>query len=63
MVHQYKLNGYNIVLDTGSGAIHVVDDVAYEIIALFPTETEEYIFAPFSFVPVTNQMSDSLFES
>ena len=48
MVHQYKLNGYNIVLDTGSGAIHVVDDVAYEIIALFPTETEEQIISKIS---------------
>ena len=31
MVHQYQLNGYNIVLDTCSGAIHVVDEVAYDI--------------------------------
>ena len=35
MVHQYKLNGYNIVLDTCSGAIHVVDEAAYDVIALF----------------------------
>ncbi len=35
MIHQYKLNGYNIVLDTFSGAVHVVDDVAYDVIALF----------------------------
>lgn len=33
MIHQYKLNGYNIVLDTYSGSVHVVDDLAYEIIA------------------------------
>ena len=26
MIHQYKNNGYNIVLDVNSGAIHVVDD-------------------------------------
>ena len=32
MVHQYKLNGYNIVLDTCSGSVHSVDDVAYDII-------------------------------
>ena len=31
MVHQYKLNGYNIVLDTCSGSVHVVDDVAYAV--------------------------------
>ncbi len=37
MVHQYKLNGYNIVLDTFSGAVHVVDDVAYDIIAAYKT--------------------------
>ena len=32
MVHQYKNNGYDIVLDVNSGAIHVVDDVTYDII-------------------------------
>ena len=35
MVHQYKNNGYNIVLDVNSGAIHVVDDVTYDVIELF----------------------------
>ncbi|GFI44849.1 putative mycofactocin radical SAM maturase MftC [Lachnospiraceae bacterium] len=34
MVHQYKNNGYNIVLDVNSGSIHVVDDVVYDIIPL-----------------------------
>ena len=34
MVHQYKLNGYNIVLDTCSGSVHVMDDIAYDITAL-----------------------------
>ncbi len=43
MVHQYKLDGYNIVLDTCSGAVHVVDDVAYDIIALYPTTKPEKI--------------------
>ncbi len=35
MIHQYKLNGYNIVLDICSGSVHAVDDVAYDIISLF----------------------------
>ena len=35
MVHQYKLNGYNIVLDSCSGSIHAVDEVAYDIIFWF----------------------------
>ena len=35
MIHQYKLNGYNIVLDVFSGAVHVVDDAAYDAIAWY----------------------------
>ena len=35
MIHQYKFGGYNIVIDVCSGAIHVVDDIAYDIIAVF----------------------------
>ena len=34
MIHQYKNNGYNIVLDTNSGAVHVVDDLVYDVIGL-----------------------------
>ncbi|MBQ9151316.1 MAG: thioether cross-link-forming SCIFF peptide maturase, partial [Clostridia bacterium] len=45
MIHQYKLGGYNIVLDVCSGGVHVVDDVAYDIISLFETETREAILA------------------
>ena len=41
MIHQYQLNGYNIVLDTCSGAIHVVDEVAYDLIAGYKNEPEE----------------------
>ena len=45
MVHQYKNNGYNIVLDVNSGAIHVVDDVSYDVISLFEAHTKEEIVA------------------
>ncbi len=45
MVHQYKLNGYNIVLDICSGAVHCVDDVAYDIIAMFESKSKEDILA------------------
>ncbi len=45
MVHQYKLNGYNIVLDTCSGSVHAVDEVAYDIIGLYQEKTEEEILA------------------
>lgn len=43
MIHQYKLNGYNIVLDTYSGSVHVVDDLAYDIIALYENKPAEEI--------------------
>ncbi len=34
MIHQYKLNGYNIVLDIFSGSVHVTDDASYDAIAM-----------------------------
>ena len=43
MVHQYILNDYHIVLDTCSGSVHIVDEVAYDIIALYPEKKEEEI--------------------
>ena len=45
MVHQYKNNGYNIVLDVNSGAIHIVDDLVYDVIPLFETCTREEIIS------------------
>ena len=43
MVHQYKLNGYNIILDSCSGSIHSVDEVAYDIIAMYQEKSPEDI--------------------
>ena len=43
MVHLYQLNGYNIVLDTASGSVHTVDEVAYDVIDLYPTHTPDEI--------------------
>ena len=37
MIHQYKLGGYNIVLDSASGSVHAVDDIAYDMIAFYKT--------------------------
>jgi len=45
MVHQYKLGGYNIVLDTASGSVHTVDEVAYDIIAMYKTADTEQIIS------------------
>ena len=43
MIHQYKLGGYNVVLDVCSGSVHVVDEVAYDIIGLFEQQDREAI--------------------
>lgn len=43
MIHQYKLNGFNIVLDTYSGAVHCVDDLSYDIIELYEQKDKEEI--------------------
>ena len=43
MVHQFKNNGYDIVLDVNSGAIHVVDDVTYDVIGLFEEHSKDEI--------------------
>ena len=41
MIHQYKLGGYNIVLDVCSGAVHAVDDIAFDIISEFEDKPRE----------------------
>ena len=40
MVHRYKNNGYNIVLDVNSGAVHVVDDIVYDVIPYLEQDGE-----------------------
>ena len=43
MIHQYKLNGYNIVLDVYSGSVHSVDDLAYDVIKMYENNSREEI--------------------
>ena len=43
MIHQYKLGGYNIVLDICSGSVHAVDEVAYDIIGMFEGNDKETV--------------------
>lgn len=40
MVHQYRNNGYNIVLDVCSGCVHVVDDMVYDLVAVINRAVE-----------------------
>ena len=43
MIHQYQLGGYNIVLDVCSGSVHAVDEVAYDMIAMFEHHDRETV--------------------
>ena len=43
MIHQYKLNGYNIVLDVYSGSVHAVDEIAYDMIAMYEANDKQTI--------------------
>ena len=58
MIHQFKQCGYNIVLDVCSGSIHVVDDIAYDIISLFEEKSEEEIITEIKAKYVTANESD-----
>lgn len=48
MIHQFRLNGINIVMDICSGAIHVVDDTTYELIQMFENSSKEDIVSALS---------------
>ncbi len=48
MIHQYKLGGYNIVLDICSGSVHIVDDVAYDIIEQFENKDRDTVISEIS---------------
>lgn len=41
MIHQYKNNGYNIVMDINSGAVHIVDDVVYDVLPFLDEKKDE----------------------
>lgn len=53
MIHQYKSNGYNIVLDVNSGSVHVVDDVAYDVISMYENAEKDEIISK-----ITSQYPD-----
>ena len=42
MIHLYQNNGYNIVLDVNSGAVHVVDQAAYDVIGVLEEQNDAH---------------------
>ncbi len=66
MIHQYQLNGYNIVLDMASGSVHSVDEVAYDVISMYEEksrdEIKKIILEKYKDVPdVTGEELETLF--
>ncbi len=47
MIHQYKNNGYNIVMDVESGSVHIVDDLTYELIEALNDRDNNFKAVPF----------------
>ena len=45
MIHKFSMNGYNIVLDVDGGSVHILDDVAYELVDLYEENTKEEIIS------------------
>ena len=43
MIHAYKMNGYNIILDQNSGCVHSVDEATYDIITMYKEKSREEI--------------------
>ncbi len=43
MIHAYKMNGYNIILDQNSGCVHSVDEATYDIITMYESKSKEEI--------------------
>ena len=41
MIHKYKLCGFNIVLDVNSGAVHIVDELTYDMLESVEPPFEE----------------------
>ena len=63
MIHQYQNNGYNIVLDVNSGSVHVVDPLAYDIIACLekqnPSQAAESLKKPETLEMVLSELKSS----
>lgn len=48
MIHKYKMNGLNIVLDVNSGSVHCVDSVFYDMLDYYKENSYEQILEKLS---------------
>jgi len=62
MIHKFKMQGKNIVVDVNSGAVHVVDDVAYDVLDFYETSTKEEILSKLSAKYDQDKINESIDE-
>lgn len=62
VIHQYKNNGYNIVLDVNSGSVHVVDDIVYDVIPLYEHGSREEVISRLSGTYAKEELEEALNE-
>lgn len=62
MIHQYQNNGFRIVLDVNSGAIYVVDELMYEVVARYESKTPEEIKGELSGKYTSEEIDEALAE-
>ena len=48
MIHKFKQNGMNIVMDVNSGIVHVVDDMTYDVLDVYTGKNREDVLARFA---------------
>lgn len=62
MIHQYKSNGYNIVLDVNSGSVHVVDNLCYDLISMYENNDKETIMNELGMKYIDKEIEEAFFE-
>lgn len=62
MLHQYKMNDMNIVLDVNSGAVHVVDDIVYDIIDIIKNDRNNDIEKELNGKYTTTEIKEAIIE-
>ena len=60
MIHKFSMNGINVVMDVLSGAVHAVDDVAYDIVDLYPEKGYEELCTMFADKYSAEQIKDAV---
>lgn len=58
MIHKFKQGDLSIVLDVNSGAIHVVDDLVYDLLDIYPDPNRDSIDLPYQKEDILEAMED-----